>query len=87
MKDVLIKEDAIMPSIFDADSNSLSHFGIKGMHWGVRRFENKNGTLTPAGRKRYNTDEDGDYKKVSKSPAPKSSDSEDESKKKKRAFQ
>ena len=31
----------------------LRHYGIKGMKWGVRRFENKNGTLTPAGKKRY----------------------------------
>lgn len=70
-----------MANIFESNSPSLQHFGIKGMHWGVRRFENKNGTLTPAGRKRYDTDEDGDYKKVSKTPAPKAS-SEGESKKK-----
>lgn len=32
--------------------NELCHFGIKGMRWGVRRFQNKDGTLTAAGRKR-----------------------------------
>lgn len=71
-----------MPNTFESDQTSLQHFGIKGMHWGVRRFENKNGTLTSAGRKRYDTDEDGDYKKIgNKTPAPKAS-SEGEPKKK-----
>lgn len=31
----------------------LYHHGIKGMKWGVRRFQNKNGTLTAEGKKRY----------------------------------
>lgn len=31
----------------------LYHWGIKGMKWGVRRYQNKNGSLTPAGKKRY----------------------------------
>ncbi len=34
----------------------LAHFGIKGMHWGVRRFQQADGTLTSAGKKRYSTD-------------------------------
>ena len=29
------------------------HSGIKGMKWGIRRYQNKDGSLTPAGRKRY----------------------------------
>lgn len=36
--------------------HTLSHHGIKGMRWGVRRFRRKDGSLTPAGRKRYSED-------------------------------
>ena len=39
-------------------NTSLYHHGIKGQRWGVRRFQNKNGTLTRAGRKRYAKDAD-----------------------------
>lgn len=33
--------------------NYLCHDGIKGMRWGVRRFQYEDGTLTPEGKKRY----------------------------------
>ena len=36
----------------------LTHHGIKGQKWGVRRFENEDGSLTPAGKARY-ADYDG----------------------------
>ena len=32
---------------------ALEHHGIKGQRWGVRRFQNADGTLTPAGRRHY----------------------------------
>lgn len=47
------------------------HHGIKGQRWGIRRFQNEDGSLTPAGEKRYSdsltnvydtdNDYDGDY--------------------------
>ena len=33
--------------------NELMHFGVKGMRWGIRRYQNNDGSLTSAGRKRY----------------------------------
>lgn len=40
--------DGLVPS-----DSYLYHHGIKGQKWGVRRFQNEDRTLTPAGKERY----------------------------------
>lgn len=39
-------------------NNELRHYNIKGSKWGQRRFQNKDGSLTPAGRIRYGVGKD-----------------------------
>lgn len=43
--------------------NTLCHHGIKGQKWGIRRYQNKDGSLTPAGRKKL-AKLDKQYEKV-----------------------
>ena len=41
----------------------LSHYGIPGMHWGVRRYQDESGRLTPEGKERYYGNSNGGVKK------------------------
>lgn len=45
------------------EKNTLAHWGVKGMRWGVRRYQNSDGSLTPAGKKRYD-DSHEDYRRA-----------------------
>ena len=35
------------------ENNELYHWGIKGQRWGMRRYQNPDGSLTPSGKMRY----------------------------------
>lgn len=50
--------------VIKRDSDELYHHGIKGQKWGVRRFQNEDGSLTTEGRERYGSEKD--QKKLSK---------------------
>lgn len=44
-------------------NNQIWHWGVKGMKWGVRRYQNADGSLTDAGKKRYDRDVAANKKK------------------------
>ena len=45
-------------------SDELYHYGVKGMKWGVRRYLNKDGSLTNAGKKKYDKMSDNKLEKT-----------------------
>ena len=48
-------------------SDELSHHGILGQRWGIRRYQKKDGSLTPAGLKRYGSE--ANFKKIQRAEA------------------
>lgn len=51
--------DSIHADIQPSYTDSLMHYGVKGMHWGIRRYQNPDGSYTSQGKKRYNTNKTG----------------------------
>lgn len=47
-----IDGEAFVSAMMNDDTDSLTHYGIRGQKWGVRRYQNKDGSLTEAGKKR-----------------------------------
>ena len=45
------------------NNDQIWHWGIKGMKWGIRRYQNADGSLTDAGKKRYDRDVANNKKK------------------------
>lgn len=50
----------------DSHDLYLMHYGLKGMQWGVRRFEDSSGHLTPAGKRRYGIQDARKYYKINR---------------------
>lgn len=57
-----MNRDEFYTAVADYRDNSLQHHGILGQKWGIRRFQNPDGTLTAEGRARY-TDGKGNFTK------------------------
>ena len=52
--------------INNTEDDTLEHFGVIGMKWGIRRYQNKDGSLTQAGKRKYKISSDGKLVKRSR---------------------
>lgn len=66
-------------------TTELYHHGIKGQRWGIRRYQNYDGSYTQAGLKRYNTAVD-EYEKIRDSQSSSMSERKDAKRNVKRAY-
>lgn len=55
IEDINVGENNRFGKYYNSDSY-LAHHGIPGMRWGVRRYQNKDGSLTSSGRKHYSAE-------------------------------
>ena len=52
-----IRKEVTQVNYKDMSEEELMHYGIKGQKWGRRQYQNKDGSLTEAGKKRYGSKE------------------------------
>lgn len=52
--------------VYHSEEEYLMHHGIKGQKWGIRRFQNEDGSLTAEGREKYGTQQGWEARQMNK---------------------